>query len=193
MKIKNVELYKTYYLPEKIISEQNNLPKAVFLGRSNVGKSSLINFLVNRKNLAKTSSKPGKTVSINYYRVNAEFYFVDLPGFGYAKIPKIERKRVSQLISAFIYNVSMIKIVILLLDCRRDFKELEIEFIQMLVEKDIKILTVITKSDKLNKSSLRKKIELINKQHGIRVIPFTVRSQKNKEALLKLIGEGLKE
>ena len=192
MKIKNVELYGTYYLPEKI-SDINNLSKVVFLGRSNVGKSSLINFLVNRKKLAKTSSKPGKTISINYYLVNKELYFVDLPGFGYAKIPKIEKRRVSQLISTFIHNVSHIKIVLLLLDCRRYFKELEIEFIKMLVEKDIKILTVITKSDKLTKSTLKKKIELIKKQHGIRVIPFTVRSQQNKEALLNLIGEGLKE
>ena len=110
MIIKDIHLHSSVFTNAQLVTD--DLRKIVFMGRSNVGKSSLINKIVNRKKLAKTSSKPGKTVSINYYLVNESFYFVDLPGYGYAKISKTQRERINRLVSAFYQNVKNLKLVV---------------------------------------------------------------------------------
>lgn len=188
--IKDVTLSKTVFTVSQI--PKDDRAKIVFIGRSNVGKSSLINKLMNRKNLARTSSKPGKTVSINYYLINEGFFFVDLPGYGYAKISKDENKRVKDLISKFFENMVNVKLVIILIDCRRGFLPQDLEVISTIVENnDIRLLTVLTKSDKLNTSKLKSQINKLHQEFGLKVIPFSIKSNDGKLEILKHINKAL--
>ncbi|MCP5049623.1 MAG: YihA family ribosome biogenesis GTP-binding protein [bacterium] len=191
MKIKDSRLERTSFSAKELISDQTK--KIIFVGRSNVGKSSLINKLLWRKKLARTSSKPGKTVSINYYRVNDEFFFVDLPGYGYAKISRQEKVRVKGLISTFFSTVNQAVLVVMLIDSRRGFMESDLEVLDQILEKKIKLLTVLTKSDKLRNSELkRQKMDLQNK-FGLKVISFTIKSEDNREEVLTYIDAALTE
>lgn len=188
--IKDVELSKTVFTTRQIPKDDRK--KIVFIGRSNVGKSSLINKLMNRKNLARTSSKPGKTISINYYLINSEFFFVDLPGYGYAKISKDENKRVKDLISQFFDSMINVKLVVILIDSRRGFMDQDLEVISTIVENnDIRILTVLTKSDKLNTSKLKSQIHKLYQEFGLNVIPFSIKSNDGKLEILKHINKAL--
>jgi GTP-binding protein len=131
----------------------------VLCGRSNVGKSSFINSLFNRKNLAKTSSTPGKTRSINYYSIDSKFYVVDLPGYGYAKISQSERKKWGELINDYFSASKQIQLTIHLIDSRHKPTELDIKLNDMLRSLDIPYIVILSKSDKLKQSefSLAKK------------------------------------
>ncbi len=131
------------------------LPEVVLFGRSNVGKSSLINSLFKRKNLAKTSSTPGKTRSINYYEIDEKFYLIDLPGFGYAKTSKKEREFWARLISEF-FNVSLnIKLVIHLIDSRHKPTELDIKLNRILIKQKLPYIFLLSKADKLKQSEMK--------------------------------------
>jgi GTP-binding protein len=191
LKIKTSILERTSFSVKELIADERN--KIAYIGRSNVGKSSLINKLLNRKNLARTSSKPGKTVSINYYRINEEFYFVDLPGYGYAKIPKKESQRVKDLISVFFANVKNLKLIIILIDSRRGFSDPDIELLSQLVDKNFKILTVLTKSDKISSSELVNQKTSLQNKFGLKAISFSIKSDKNREEILKNINKALME
>jgi len=165
--------------------------------------------LLGRKNLARTSSRPGKTVSINYYRVNYvnsanptgdtgsdkdnTCYFVDLPGYGYARIAKTEKHRVKGLISAFFQTVARAKLVVLLIDSRRGFMNPDLEILAQILDKKIKLLTVLTKSDKLRHSELIDQKESLQNKFGLKVMSFTVKSDKNLEEMLKKINTALME
>ena len=131
MKIKDINLVKTVFSKGELIND--NIAKIAFIGRSNVGKSSLINKVLGRKKLAKTSSTPGKTLSVNYYLINGEFYFVDLPGYGYAKISKKESLRVRSLVSFFFNTVRNIKLGVILIDSRRGFMDSDIEILSFFI------------------------------------------------------------
>lgn len=191
MKITGSRLERTSFSAKDLVRDQTK--KIVFVGRSNVGKSSLINKLLNRKKLARTSSRPGKTVSINYYRVNEEFFFVDLPGYGYAKLPKAEIERVKRLMTSFFTTVEEARLVVLLIDCRRGFMESDLEVLQQIVDKKIKMLTVLTKSDKLRHSALVDQKKNLQNQFGLKVISFTVKSDANREEMLTYINQALTE
>jgi GTP-binding protein len=145
--------FTTSDLPEE------KLPEVVLCGRSNVGKSSFINSLFNRKNLAKTSSTPGKTRSINYYSIDSKFYVVDLPGYGYAKISQSERKKWGELINDYFSASKQIQLTIHLIDSRHKPTELDIKLNDMLRSLDIPYIVILSKSDKLKQSefSLAKK------------------------------------
>lgn len=145
--------FTTSDLPEE------KLPEVVLCGRSNVGKSSFINSLFNRKNLAKTSSTPGKTRSINYYSIDSKFYVVDLPGYGYAKISQSERKKWGALINDYFSASKQIQLTIHLIDSRHKPTELDIELNDMLRSLDLPYIVILSKSDKLKQSefSLAKK------------------------------------
>ena len=130
-----------------------------FIGRSNVGKSSLINALVNQKNLAKTSGKPGKTKLINHFIINKEWYLVDLPGFGYAKISKTERAGFHNMISKYLLNRTSLMCLFFLIDSRHKPQDIDSEFMQWLAEKAIPFVMVFTKTDKLGKVTLEKNIK----------------------------------
>ena len=129
-----------------------------FIGRSNVGKSSLINAMVNHKHLAKTSGRPGKTQLINHFIINKEWYLVDLPGFGYAKISKSIRAEFHDMISEYLLNRSNLMCLFVLIDSRHKPQSIDQEFMQWLAEKGIPFVMVFTKTDKLGKVALAKNI-----------------------------------
>lgn len=189
MKIKNVTLHKTVFTQSEIVIDSR--AKIIFLGRSNVGKSSLINALCNRKHLARTSSRPGKTVSINYFLVNEHFYFVDLPGYGYAKISKSESQRVKHLISRFFEQIEGVTLVIILIDSRRGFMNSDIEMLDKIIEKNFKILTILTKSDKMSSSQIKNQTLKFQKEFDLIAIPFSIKSTYYKENILEYIEEAL--
>jgi len=129
-----------------------------FIGRSNVGKSSLINAIVDKKNLAKTSGKPGKTQLINHFIVNKEWYLVDLPGFGYAKISKTKRAEFHDMISEYLLNRTNLMCLFVLIDSRHKPQDIDKEFMEWLAEKEIPFVMIFTKTDKLGKVVLAKNI-----------------------------------
>ncbi len=135
------------------------MPEYAFIGRSNVGKSSLINAIVNNKNLAKTSGKPGKTQLINHFIINKEWYLVDLPGFGYAKTPKTLRAKFHDMISDYLTNRTNLMCLFVLVDSRHKPQPIDQEFMQWLAKKGIPFVIVFTKGDKLGKIALQKQVE----------------------------------
>ena len=139
-------VFSTSELPKE------RLPEVVLCGRSNVGKSSFINSLFNRKNLAKTSSTPGKTRSINYYDIDSKFYMVDLPGYGYAKISQAERKKWGKLVDDFFSNSNHINLTIHIIDSRHEPTELDIKLNGMLRLLNLPYIILLNKSDKLKQS-----------------------------------------
>jgi len=191
LKIKNSQLDRTVFTEQQL--KADDVPKIIFVGRSNVGKSSFINKLLNRKNLARTSSKPGKTISINYFLINESIYFVDLPGYGYARIPKPEAERVKKLMTAFFESVTNAKLVILLLDCRRGFMESDLGFLEQVLAKKIKLLTVLTKSDKLKSTNLFNQKRDLQDKFGLNVMSFTIKSNEDAVEILKHINQALTE
>lgn len=129
-------------------------PEYAFIGRSNVGKSSLINMLTSRKGLAMTSSKPGKTQLINHFIINDEWYLVDLPGYGYAQRGKKGREKIQEIIEDYILEREALTCLFLLLDCRHEAQKIDIEFMEWLGENGIPFVIVFTKTDKLSKGKL---------------------------------------
>jgi GTP-binding protein len=191
MKIKTSATARTVFSEKELMADDSK--KIAFIGRSNVGKSSLINKLLNRKNLARTSSKPGKTVSVNYYFINESFYFVDLPGYGYAKISKKESQRVKALISSFFSTVQNLKLIVILIDSRRGFTDPDIEILSQLLDKKFKMLTVLTKSDKIGTSGLLNQKTNLQNKFGLKVISFSIKLNINREEILDNINEALME
>ncbi len=191
LKIKQVQLDCTAFLKKQL--PKSPLPKIIFMGRSNVGKSSLINKLMNRKRLAKTSSRPGKTLSINYYLVNEQFYLVDLPGYGYAKAPMTEVKRVRRLMTDFFSTVENVKLLVILVDSRRGFMDSDLQILGEILNKGFKMLTVLTKSDKLRNSELSVQKKTLQTEFGLKVATFSVKSEAKKLEILKYINLALME
>ncbi len=138
---------------------QDGKPEYAFIGRSNVGKSSLINMLTNRKGLAMTSSKPGKTQLINHFIINNEWYLVDLPGYGYAQRGKEGREMIRKIIDSYILNRMELTNLFLLLDCRHEAQKIDLEFMEWLGENEVPFSIVFTKADKLSKSRININID----------------------------------
>jgi GTP-binding protein len=137
------------------------LPEIALAGRSNVGKSSLINRLIQRKNLARTSSQPGKTQTLNYYRINTDLYFVDLPGYGYAKVAKTKREVWGKFIEHYLLNREELKLLLLLVDLRHPPSKDDIAMYEWLKHVDIPMCVVATKADKIPKSKWQKHLKII--------------------------------
>jgi len=140
---------------------KSELPQIVLCGRSNVGKSSFINSLFNRKNLAKTSSTPGKTRSINFYSIDSKFFVVDLPGYGYAKVSQAERKKWGALINNFFQESKNISLVFHIVDCRHHPTELDIQLNQMLRDLNLPYNIILNKTDKLKQSEISYTVKTI--------------------------------
>lgn len=138
---------------------EDGKPEYAFIGRSNVGKSSLINMLTNRKGLAMTSSKPGKTQLINHFVINNEWYLVDLPGYGFAQRGKDGREQIRKIIDSYILKRQELTCLFLLLDCRHEAQKIDVEFMNWLGENGIPFVVVFTKIDKLSKGALAKNVE----------------------------------
>ena len=167
------------------------LPEIAFAGRSNVGKSSLINKLIARKALVKVSSRPGKTQGLNYFSVGDQFYFVDLPGYGFAKVPKVMQNAWQSLISTYLEGRSTLKCVVVIIDIRHEPKKQDTQLIDWLRLQDIPCLPVYTKIDKVSGSIRGKNAGLLDKGHGIsqedRVL-FSAKSGQGRDDLIAALN-----
>lgn len=143
---------------------QDGKPEYAFIGRSNVGKSSLINMLTGRKKLAMTSATPGKTLLINHFIINNEWYLVDLPGYGYAKRSKSQNEKLQEIISGYILDREQMTLLFVLIDCRHEPQKIDLEFIQWLGENGVPFSIIFTKADKLTKTSLASNIAAYKKR-----------------------------
>ncbi len=190
MKIKEIKLVKTVY-DNNFLNDTRK--KIVFSGRSNVGKSTLINTMFNRKNLAKVSSTPGKTRSINYYLVNNSFYFVDLPGYGYAKVSKEEQKKWKKLLEEFFYFEKYVILLSLIVDSKIGITDYDEQMISMAAYFELPTIIIGNKIDKLKKNDINKKIKKINDYFNIPVIPFSAKKGIGKSILWETIQNVLKE
>lgn len=153
-------------------------------GRSNVGKSSLLNHLLGHKKLAKVSSTPGKTRSLNYFLVNDQFYFVDLPGYGYAKVSKQMRKSWGELIEGYLKKTPELIGLVFLLDCRRDLNEDDNMMFEWLAERQTPVLMVITKTDKISRHQTNLKVRAVENIIGAPAIPYSVKTGTGKQQLI---------
>jgi GTP-binding protein len=183
MIIKSADFVKSAVKPSHYPSAI--LPEIAFTGRSNVGKSSLINTLVNRKRLVKTSSTPGRTQLINFFDINNAFSFVDLPGFGYAKVPKSIKKTWGPMVETYLSTRKTLKGVVLIMDIRRMTGPHELEFIEWLRYYTIPSILILTKTDKLSKSKQMNQHNAIAKILGIDrndLILFSAKSRMGKDA-----------
>jgi len=143
---------------------KDRIPEYAFIGRSNVGKSSLINMLMERKDLAKTSGKPGKTQLINHFKINSNWFLVDLPGYGYAKVSKAKRQKFQKFIEEYFLQREQLVCTFILVDSRHDPQKIDLEFMQFLGENQIPFCIVFTKVDKLGSSKLNKQITAYKKK-----------------------------
>jgi len=165
LRIKSCRFERSAHRPQDEPREAG--PDVVFMGRSNVGKSSLINRLLGTKNLARTSSTPGRTQSVNFYRVNESFYFVDLPGYGYARVPEAVRRSWGPMIDGFLKRRrERIALAVLLLDARHDPTDQDAQLRDWLVAKRIRFLAVATKSDKLSGNGLARMKRVFRDRFG---------------------------
>ena len=187
---RTIELVKTIYEIKQL--EDFEEPQIALAGRSNVGKSSLVNRLAGRRKLAKISSKPGKTRSLNYYKVNPDGYFlVDLPGYGYAKCSKTERDKWAKLIERYMDNNSQLKAVVVLLDSRLTPQKLDLELTSYLRTMDIPVIPVLTKADKPKQrelATLQNQWQDILQQDWKPVL-FSSKTGKGEDKLWNILGE----
>ena len=188
MKITSAEFVTSATKPSQY--PHDRLPEIAFAGRSNVGKSSLINTLVNRKHLVKTSSTPGRTRLINFFEINQRIGFVDLPGYGYAKVPESVKKTWGPMIETYLSTRKALKGMVVILDIRRTPRQEELDLLSWLQHYSIAGILVLTKTDKLSKNKQTKQHQLIaqalNRDKG-EFILFSAKSRRGKDALWSTI------
>lgn len=189
MVIKSAELETVCGITSKL--PENLFPEIAFAGKSNVGKSSLINGLLNRKSLARTSSSPGKTQTINFYNINKNLYFVDLPGYGYAKVSQEIRNKWGKMIERYLNTSKQLKTVFLLVDIRHVPGENDVTMYDWIVSNGYEPVIIATKLDKIKRSQKDKNIKLIKEKlqvkPGTKIIPFSSVSKQGKEEIWELI------
>ena len=196
MLIRSVDL--PYVCGVKSVLPKTGKPEFVLAGRSNVGKSSFVNALLQRKSFARTSSTPGKTRTINFYAVNDAFFLVDLPGYGYAKTGPVEQEKWDRLIRRYLSEGEDIEEVILLLDSRRVPNEMDLQMFQwVLAATGYEPIVIITKMDKLKRSQHAKAIKEIREKLGASkdcmMIPFSAETKSGREEFLELVDKILRE
>ncbi len=165
---------------------RDNFPQVAFAGKSNVGKSSLINVLCNRKKLAQISKTPGKTRALNFFTINRNLYFVDLPGYGYAKVSKEFRKMWSELIEGYLKSCKQIRGIVFILDIRHPPSEDDLQMKAFLDHYQLNYLAVLTKADKLSSTEMSQNLNMF--QEVLKSDDFVVFSAKNKEGKNKILG-----
>ena len=158
MKVKSADIVISAVKPEQY--PEQDLPEFALAGRSNVGKSSFINKMLNRKSLARTSSKPGKTQTLNFYLINEEFHFVDVPGYGYAKVSKTERAAWGRMIETYLTKREQLRAVVLIVDLRHPPTNDDVTMYQFLKHYDLPCIIINTKADKVSKSKWLKHIKI---------------------------------
>ena len=189
MVIKNVNLETVCGITSKL--PDNKLPEIAFAGKSNVGKSSLINALMNRKSLARISSKPGKTQTINFYNINSEMYLVDLPGYGYAKVSEEEKVEWGKLIERYLNTSKQLRAVFLLIDIRHAPSNNDRMMYDWIVDHGFNPIIIATKLDKLKRSQIQKQVKIVkeglNLLPGTIVIPFSAQTKQGRDEIWKLV------
>ncbi len=164
---------------------KERLPEIALAGRSNVGKSSFINRMANRKNLARTSQKPGKTQTLNFYKLNDSFYFVDVPGYGYAQVSKKEREKWGRMMDEYFQTRETLKAVVLVCDIRHEPTDADVQMYDFLKYYEIPVLIIATKLDKLKKSQRQKQLKMVKDTFEVEpedvVIPFSAQTGEGKE------------
>lgn len=193
MIIKSAELETVCGITSKL--PDNIRPEFAFAGRSNVGKSSLINKLVNRKALARTSSQPGKTQTINFFLLNKEFYFVDLPGYGYAKVSKEVSAKWGKMIERYLVTSKQLKIIFLLVDIRHEPSAGDKQMHEWVVANGFRPVVIVTKADKINRSQVAKQLAMIRKELKMkpdeRIIPWSKETAQGFDEVWKVMEEEL--
>ncbi|HOU78263.1 MAG TPA: ribosome biogenesis GTP-binding protein YihA/YsxC [Syntrophales bacterium] len=194
MKITSAAFVKTAILPAHYPPPL--LPEIAFAGRSNVGKSSLINAMTNHGDLAKASRTPGRTQAINFFVVNEKVSFVDLPGYGFARVPDKVRQSWGPMVETYLAGRENLVMVVLILDVRRDLRDDDRNFLLWMEEKGIPWQPVLTKADKISKQQALNRLQLIQKQAGVTgrhdPILFSVRTGQGKETLWRIIAGAAK-
>jgi len=170
---------------------KNLIPEIAFAGKSNVGKSTLINALMNRKSLARTSGQPGKTQTINFYNINDAMYLVDLPGYGYAKISVKEKMKWGELIERYLHQSEQLKTIFLLIDIRHDPSKNDKEMYDWVVYQGFHPVIIATKLDKINRSQIQKQIKAIRVGLGVleetQIIPFSSTTKQGRDEIWALM------
>lgn len=193
MIVKSAELETVCGITSKL--PDNDLPEIAFAGKSNVGKSSLINGLLNRKSLARTSAQPGKTQTINFYNVNKNLYFVDLPGYGYAKVSVEIRAKWGKMIERYLHGSPQLKKVFLLIDIRHEPSENDCMMYDWIVDNGYEPVIICTKLDKIKRSQVQKNLKLIREKldlvPGTTMIPFSAQTKQGRDEIWNLIEETL--
>lgn len=195
MTIKSLELETVCGITSKL--PQHDKIEMAFWGRSNVGKSSLLNALWNRKALARISSQPGKTQTINYYNVNDVCYMVDLPGYGYAKTAKETQAKWMKMIDRYLTTSKALRVIFLLIDIRHEPTSKDVETYERLFKRGFNPLIIVTKADKIKKNTRSKNISLIKKKLGVSedtpIIPFSSVTKEGKDEIWEYIDYFVKE
>lgn len=176
---------------------ETEMPEIAFAGKSNVGKSSLINGLLNRKSLARTSSQPGKTQTINYYNINHDLYFVDLPGYGYAQVSVEIRAKWGKMVERYLHTSKQLRLVFLLIDIRHEPSDNDCIMYDWIVKNGYEPVIIATKLDKIKRSQIQKNLKIIRQKiqpvEGTIIIPFSAQTKQGKEEILQLIEDRIAE
>jgi len=193
MVIKFVNLETVCGITSKI--PDNEFPEFAFAGKSNVGKSSLINGLMNRKSYARTSAEPGKTQTINYYLINKSFYFVDLPGYGYAKVSEDTKKKWGKMVENYLNNSKQLRQIFLLIDIRHEPSANDKMMYDWICYQGLKPIIIATKADKIKKSQLEKQLNMIREnlnmpEDGI-IMPYSALSKFGRDEIYELLENEL--
>ena len=191
MIIKNVSLETVCGVTSKL--PENDKAEIAFAGKSNVGKSSLINALMNRKSLARTSAQPGKTQTINFYNINDAMYLVDLPGYGFAKVPQSEKIKWGKLIERYLQNSKQLRAVFLLIDIRHAPSQNDVIMYNWIIEKGYNPIIIATKLDKIKRSQINKNVKIIKEtlkaEKGTIVIPFSAETKQGRDEIWELMDK----
>lgn len=195
MIIKKVGLETVCGITSKL--PENDKPEVAFAGKSNVGKSSLINGLMNRKSLARTSAQPGKTQTINFYNVNDAIYYVDLPGYGYAQANEKVKAEWGKMIENYLYKSKMLKVVFLLIDIRHKPSENDCIMYDWICNHGYKPIIIATKLDKINRSQVQKQLKLIQEtlqvEKGTIIIPYSDETKQGREEIYEIIDKVIED
>ena len=169
------------------------LPEIAFAGKSNVGKSSLINGLMNRKSLARTSAQPGKTQTINFYNINDAMYLVDLPGYGYAKVSETEKQKWGQMIENYLHTSKQLKAVFLLIDIRHAPSANDKTMYEWILYQGYEPIIIATKLDKLKRSQVQKQVKILREGLGLKkesiLIPFSAETKQGREEIWQIMDK----
>lgn len=195
MVIKNVSLETVCGITSKL--PDNSRPEVAFAGKSNVGKSSLINALMNRKSLARTSAQPGKTQTINYYNINDAIYFVDLPGYGFARVSESVKVQWGKMIERYLHTSRQLQAVFLLIDIRHAPSENDRTMYDWICSNGYRPIIIATKLDKINRSQIQKQLKLIKTslkaEEGTVIIPFSAESKQGREEIYGILDHILEQ